>query len=144
MGDFLVYLGPYSYLGHPLLSFFFGNCSSNQERDAWVQRKVVVSRKKGILFKVCKLPFYFFNRKNQEYLLKSLLKLVVLATKVLEYVYVKVLKIWLGLFFFFKTSCNFGQELQQCFVDEGKFKLNKFKIFLYFAYTLLYCSFPFL
>ena len=68
------------------------------------KEKLLFQEKKGILFKVCKLPFYFFYRKNQEYLLKSLLKLVVLATKVLEYVYVKALKIWLGLFFFFKNK----------------------------------------
>lgn len=73
------------------------------------KEKLLFQEKKGILFKVCKLPFYFFfYRKNQEYLLKSLLKLVVLATKVLEYVYVKVLKIWLDLLFFLKTSCSFG------------------------------------
>ena len=72
------------------------------------KEKLLFQEKKAFCLKFVNYLFIFFYRKNQEYLLKSLLKLVVLATKVLEYVYVKVLKIWLDLLFFLKTSCSFG------------------------------------
>ena len=69
------------------------------------KEKLLFQEKKAFCLKFVNYLFiFFFYRKNQEYLLKSLLKLVVLATKVLEYVYVKVLKIWLDLLFFFKNK----------------------------------------